>query len=328
MLNLTVNLICTIRETLGEKALEQVIKANGEEILDRYTQHLSGIRDLEPRIEALVDIRQREGYMAEYRSEADGEYLFIENHCPICAAATQCQGFCDNELTTFRTVLVDVRGADVPRPDFNAYRQNPASIPTLAAFQVPTINTYSDNAKIPVVYKANLSYTRFINDRIRPEYGSRSVLQISHEDNRGVYVQPTAIVNGAADWTRGVSVTNLAGTGLNSEAERNGGVNGFYGIVDLRVAKKFKFGRTQSLEVSADVFNLGNLFKKDWGVNESLGSQALYALGIPENKETGTAAVPQFDVTKQQFNYRVNNSGIVNPSGNPYQFQLGLRYGF
>ena len=26
--------------------------------------------------------------------------------------------------------------------------------------------------------------------------------------------------------------------------------------------------------------------------------------------------------------YRVNNSGIVNPSGNPYQFQIGLRYGF
>ncbi|MGJ1364171.1 helix-turn-helix transcriptional regulator [Sphingobacterium spiritivorum] len=103
--DLTVNLIRTIRETLGEKALQQIIKANGEEILDRYTQHLSGIRDLEPRIEALVDIRQREGYMAEYRSEADGEYLFIENHCPICAAATQCQGFCDNELTTFRTVL-------------------------------------------------------------------------------------------------------------------------------------------------------------------------------------------------------------------------------
>lgn len=65
------------------------------------------------------------------------------------------------------SATVDVRGADVPRPDFNAYRQNPASIPTLAAFQVPTINTYSDNAKIPVVYKANLSYTRFINDRIK-----------------------------------------------------------------------------------------------------------------------------------------------------------------
>jgi predicted ArsR family transcriptional regulator len=29
----------------------------------------------------------------------------VENHCPICVAATACQGFCRAELETFRAVL-------------------------------------------------------------------------------------------------------------------------------------------------------------------------------------------------------------------------------
>src|SRR5438094_184163 len=36
----------------------------------------------------------------------DGDaFLFIENHCPICAAANVCQGFCSTELDLFKSVL-------------------------------------------------------------------------------------------------------------------------------------------------------------------------------------------------------------------------------
>lgn len=109
-------------------------------------------------------------------------------------------------------------------------------------------------------------------------------------------------------------------------AERNGGINGFFGTVDVRVTKKIKLQKSHNIEISADIFNFANLLNKKWGVNESLGSQALYALGIPASG--GNPAVPNFDTTNKVFNYRVNNSGVVNPSGNPYQFQIGLRYGF
>ncbi|AHC45613.1 putative transcriptional regulator [Achromobacter xylosoxidans NBRC 15126 = ATCC 27061] len=43
--------------------------------------------------------------MAEYEELDDGSLLFIENHCPICAAATACQGFCRAELAVFEQVL-------------------------------------------------------------------------------------------------------------------------------------------------------------------------------------------------------------------------------
>jgi predicted ArsR family transcriptional regulator len=36
---------------------------------------------------------------------ADGSWILAENHCPICAAARNCQGFCRSELSVFRAVL-------------------------------------------------------------------------------------------------------------------------------------------------------------------------------------------------------------------------------
>jgi predicted ArsR family transcriptional regulator len=42
--------------------------------------------------------------MAESWAEGGG-YVLVENHCPICVAATSCQGFCRAELDTFREVL-------------------------------------------------------------------------------------------------------------------------------------------------------------------------------------------------------------------------------
>jgi hypothetical protein len=99
-------------------------------------------------------------------------------------------------------------------------------------------------------------------------------------------------------------------------AERNGGINGFDGQWDIRVAKRFKVTKKQYVELSADVFNFGNLLNKKWGVSEVLGTQAIYSI-------TG------FNAATSTYNYVVNpNAGIVIPSGNPYQVQLGLRYGF
>jgi len=405
---------------------------------------------------------------------------------------------------------VDVINTDVPTPNFIGYRNGTATAPTLEAQQLPMINTYAEDAKIPVVYKANLSYSRLISDRLKVGVTGYATLgrnnymyvdrnmsatpyfTLPNEDNRGVFV-PTMPTNGTADWKTGrisnkfgrvlelnskgkvnqfavvvdatwkyfkdgeisasytwndtkdntsyngnvansatlslpvkddprnlstmtysdnqfrnkvvlygtlptfagvtiaVRYSGIGGTrysllsGANNNgdfvatndlayifdkdntsvpqnvrtglqtildnpnasqslkdyilkysgqiAQRNGGVNNFYGVVDLRVSKKFKLHKTHTLEVSGDIFNFANLLNKKWGVNESLGTQALYALnGTARVPATGTTpeipAVPNYDPLTRAFNYKVNNAGIVVPSGNPYQFQIGLRYGF
>jgi hypothetical protein len=99
-------------------------------------------------------------------------------------------------------------------------------------------------------------------------------------------------------------------------AERNGGVNGFYGQWDIRVAKRFKTFNKQYIEFSGDLFNVANLLNKNRGVSKNLGATNIYALN-------------GFNTTTNNYNYTVNaNAGVVVPGGNPYQFQLGLRYGF
>lgn len=397
---------------------------------------------------------------------------------------------------------LDVRGANVPTPDFPGYRANPASSPGQDLLNQPgnkllTINTNASDARVPVVYKANISYSRFLTDRLKVGitgyatlgrhnymYTDRNMVKdpffrLANEGNRGVYVPTTAIDGGgSADWLQGrisqklgrvlelnskgkvnqfamvidanyryfkdgeitlsytlndtkdntsyngnvansatlslpvvddprdlsrmtysdnqfrhkivfygtlptfygisigVRYSGIGGTrysllsGANTNgdfvatndlafvfdrndpnvpknvrdgiqalldnptvsqsakdyimkysgkiAERNGGINKFYGVFDLRITKKFKLYKNHNLEISGDLFNVANLIKKTWGVNESLGTQNIYTL-----------ATPNFDQTKQQYVYKVNAvTGVVNPSGNPYQGQIGIRYGF
>ncbi len=102
--DLTIKLILKTREILGEKALDAVIDAHSAEIRNSYLQAVSGVSALEKRIQILTEIRNNEGYMAGYTQEED-HFLIYENHCPICAAASICQGFCRSELETFQAVL-------------------------------------------------------------------------------------------------------------------------------------------------------------------------------------------------------------------------------
>jgi predicted ArsR family transcriptional regulator len=108
--DLTVELLQAVRATFGEAGLDRLI---GERTRQQKASYLGRIPSagapIDQRIEALAAIRRSEGYMAEWSREADGSWLLVENHCPICAAATICQGFCRDELAVFRELL----GGDV-----------------------------------------------------------------------------------------------------------------------------------------------------------------------------------------------------------------------
>ena len=55
----------------------------------------------------LADIRSAEGYLAEVRDGEDGSLLLLEHHCPVCDAASTCQGLCRSELELFKAALGD-----------------------------------------------------------------------------------------------------------------------------------------------------------------------------------------------------------------------------
>ncbi|HEY9640563.1 MAG TPA: hypothetical protein V6C57_08765 [Coleofasciculaceae cyanobacterium] len=87
--------------------------------LDGYTQQIKGKRSLKQRLNKLVEICTHEGYMAEVQAQADESFLLIENHCPICAAATACTGLCAKELEIFQSnkihVLLSPNTVQLPR---------------------------------------------------------------------------------------------------------------------------------------------------------------------------------------------------------------------
>lgn len=105
--DVTVELIENVRTLFGEAGLEKLILARETQQLVRYPD-LSG-QGLEQKMERLAEIRTDEGYMARVESGATGDFLFIEDHCPICAAAAKCRGFCRSEMAIFESVL----GSDV-----------------------------------------------------------------------------------------------------------------------------------------------------------------------------------------------------------------------
>lgn len=101
---MTVQMISAVIRVFGDKGMDQLIDAREETMRTNYREALRGARSLKARLERLADIRSREGYMAEFRTEGDG-FLFIENHCPICTAARACTGFCRSELQLFDDLL-------------------------------------------------------------------------------------------------------------------------------------------------------------------------------------------------------------------------------
>jgi predicted ArsR family transcriptional regulator len=103
---LTAQLLRAIRAELGEEALDRLIAARAAESLAGYKETLRGAADLGERVARLAEARTREGYMAGCQPAEDG-YLLVENHCPICVAATACQGFCRSEREVFQQALGD-----------------------------------------------------------------------------------------------------------------------------------------------------------------------------------------------------------------------------
>lgn len=101
---LTVQLIGSIRQLFGEQGLDKLIGQREQEMRADYQRHCAGIATLPAKLEKLAEIRSAEGYMARVEKQGK-DWLLVEDHCPICAAAQSCQGFCRSELQLFQEVV-------------------------------------------------------------------------------------------------------------------------------------------------------------------------------------------------------------------------------
>ncbi|AIZ63320.1 hypothetical protein PK28_05725 [Hymenobacter sp. DG25B] len=92
--------------------------------------------------------------------------------------------------------------------------------------------------------------------------------------------------------------------------------------VDLRLLQDFYImsgEQKHTLEVTLDVFNIGNMINKDWGRQYFVPNQAYSLLGYRTDKTTGA---PIYKYTNVQNPYQVSQLS------SRWQGQLGLRYSF
>ncbi len=111
---LAVDLLGQMKKAFGDDGLERLLALRTKDQAKAYGAAMADETSLKARLEALTRIRAREGYMPELRREGR-DWLFVENHCPICAAASLCQGLCREELALFRRLLGP--GVTVERTD-------------------------------------------------------------------------------------------------------------------------------------------------------------------------------------------------------------------
>ena len=111
---LTLALVGAVEKAFGPAGTQRVLESRCALQQAAYRARIPASASLEEKLRELARIRTEEGYMAEVTREGDG-FLFVERHCPICAAANACQGFCATELDLFRAVLG--RGARVERTE-------------------------------------------------------------------------------------------------------------------------------------------------------------------------------------------------------------------
>lgn len=100
------DLIGQVKKAFGEEGLDRLLKLRNADLEQMYRSKTDKAQTLKAKLDALAKIRSAEGYMADVRREPEtGHWLFVENHCPICAAARLCTGLCREELALFHRVL-------------------------------------------------------------------------------------------------------------------------------------------------------------------------------------------------------------------------------
>jgi predicted ArsR family transcriptional regulator len=129
---LSVSLISALGDALGPEGLQRVLETRCARQQDAYCAAVPMKAPVREKLQQLARVRTAEGYMAEVKPAGKGSFLFIENHCPICVAASQCQGLCSSELDVFRNVLgpeVDIQREEhiVSGARRCAYRVTPAA---------------------------------------------------------------------------------------------------------------------------------------------------------------------------------------------------------
>ncbi|MEN9203986.1 MAG: iron-sulfur cluster biosynthesis transcriptional regulator SufR [Thermostichus sp. DG_1_6_bins_120] len=104
-------LLKTLAETVGSEQMGSILQQQWQRKAQEYRSRI-GSGSLRERVERLVELRQSEGYMAEYYpclTEQSEQYILVEHNCAIAQVAQTFPSVCGYELEMFALALPDCR---------------------------------------------------------------------------------------------------------------------------------------------------------------------------------------------------------------------------
>ncbi|MEA5466611.1 iron-sulfur cluster biosynthesis transcriptional regulator SufR [Leptothoe sp. PORK10 BA2] len=102
-----VSLLDTLTETVGAEQVAAILRQQWHRKAQHYCETL-GSAPLPDRVQQLVELRQAEGYMAEFHhGEDENTYIITEYNCAIAQVAASYPAVCGHELAMFAVALPD-----------------------------------------------------------------------------------------------------------------------------------------------------------------------------------------------------------------------------
>ncbi len=104
-----VSFLDTLAETAGEEQVGKVLEKQWQRKASAYRDRL-GQGSLKQRVTKLVQLRQKEGYMAELHQmsqQQKQQFVLVEHNCAISEVAESYPSVCGHELEMFAAVLPD-----------------------------------------------------------------------------------------------------------------------------------------------------------------------------------------------------------------------------
>jgi len=109
-----VSFLDTLTETVGENQVTQILEKQWQKKASIYGEYIKG-GSLQERVHKLVEIRRKEGYMAELYSVNDSsdqekqQFFLSEHNCAISDVAESYPQVCGHELEMFATLFPDCK---------------------------------------------------------------------------------------------------------------------------------------------------------------------------------------------------------------------------
>lgn len=98
-----IELIEDVQSEQGADAVDQLFIRRSDRLYRQYKEEVNGAK-LEERVQQLVQLQNRKGYMVELEKQAD-QWILKEYNCPIAQVAKQFPQACDGEVRLFERLL-------------------------------------------------------------------------------------------------------------------------------------------------------------------------------------------------------------------------------